>query len=72
MQVYVYMYTNHTYICTYYMTNVNMAARERTKLKETGKGKGSEKHTSISWAPPYCNFKISLWTLVEPNFGKDS
>lgn len=45
------IYINHTvntYISTYLMTNVNMAARERTKLKETGKGEGVREHSSTS------------------------
>lgn len=34
----------HTYLCTYLMTNVNMAARERTELKG-----GPRTHVNIVW-----------------------
>lgn len=59
----------YTYICTYSMTTVNMATREgRTKLKETGKAKGSENTRQHRWPHLNCNFKIRVgyWSPTLP------
>ena len=51
------------------MTTVNMATREgRTKLKETGKAKGSENTRQHRWPHLNCNFKIRVgyWSPTLP------
>lgn len=72
--VYMYKYINHTvntYISTYLMTNVNMAARERTyqTQRDMKRRRGSRSVVNILSPTLIVNFEIRFghWSPTLPN-----